>query len=39
MGAFVASPGDIRGNIIFLRGSFALCPGVFLPPMGSEDED
>jgi len=24
------SPRDIRGNIIFLRGSFALCPGVFL---------
>jgi len=30
MEAFVAPPHDIRGKIIFLRGSFALCPGVFL---------
>jgi len=27
---FFSSPRDIRGNIIFLRGSFALCPAVFL---------
>jgi len=26
MGAFFASPCDIWGKIIFLRGSFALCP-------------
>jgi len=31
MGAFVAPHlVDIRGKMIFLRGSFALCPGVFL---------
>ena len=30
MGAFFAPPlSDIRGKIIFLRGSFALCPRVF----------
>jgi len=29
MGAFCAPPSDIRGNFIFLRGRFALCPGVF----------
>jgi len=30
MGALFASPRDVRGNIIFLRGGFALCPRVFL---------
>jgi len=29
MGACFASPRDIRGNILLLRGSFALCPCVF----------
>jgi len=29
MGTFFASYGDIRGNIIFLRGSSALFPRVF----------
>jgi len=29
-GIFRPSPRDIRGNIIFLRGSFTLCPRVFL---------
>jgi len=29
IGAFFASPRDIRGKDIFLRGSFALCPCVF----------
>jgi len=31
MGAFFAPPSEIRGNIIFLRGSSAFCPGVFSP--------
>jgi len=30
MGASFAPPRHIRGNMIFLRGSFDLCPGVFL---------
>jgi len=29
MGASFTPPHDIRGNIIFLKGSFALCPRVF----------
>jgi len=35
MWSFFASPRDIRGNIIFHRGSFALCP----LPWGVSDAD